>query len=129
MSGAARYVDDLKEPRELLHAAVGLSEIASGAVLRLDLDAVRSAPGVVAVLTLEDVPGHTDIGPVFPGDPLLAGERVKYHGQALFAVAAQTLLQARRAVRLAKIEYAKEEPLLDPKVFFPDSTGSASVAR
>ncbi|QEY74692.1 xanthine dehydrogenase molybdopterin binding subunit [Pseudomonas denitrificans (nom. rej.)] len=114
VSGAARYVDDLKEPRDLLHAAVGLSEIACGAVLSLDLDAVRSAPGVVAVLTLDDVPGHTDIGPVFPGDPLLAGERVKYHGQALFAVAAQSLLQARRAVRLAKVEYAKEDPLIDP---------------
>ncbi|MDN6855166.1 xanthine dehydrogenase molybdopterin binding subunit [Pseudomonas sp. CAN2814] len=114
VSGAARYVDDLKEPRDLLHAAVGLTEIACGAVLSLDLDAVRSAPGVVAVLTLDDVPGHTDIGPVFPGDPLLAGERVKYHGQALFAVAAQSLLQARRAVRLAKVEYAKEDPLIDP---------------
>ncbi|WP_440467866.1 xanthine dehydrogenase molybdopterin binding subunit [Pseudomonas sp. YH-1] len=114
VSGAARYVDDLKEPRELLHAAVGLTEIACGAVLSLDLDAVRSASGVVAVLTLDDVPGHTDIGPVFPGDPLLAGERVKYHGQALFAVAAESLIQARRAVRLAKVEYAKEAPLIDP---------------
>ncbi|WP_259758448.1 xanthine dehydrogenase molybdopterin binding subunit [Pseudomonas sp. GCEP-101] len=114
VSGAAHYVDDLKAPRELLHAAVGLTEIACGEVLCLDLDAVRSAPGVVAVLTLGDVPGHTDIGPVFPGDPLLAGDRVKYHGQALFAVAAETLVQARRAVRLAKVEYAKQDPLIDP---------------
>ncbi|MEE9099522.1 xanthine dehydrogenase molybdopterin binding subunit [Pseudomonas nitroreducens] len=114
VSGAARYVDDLKEPRELLHAAVGLTGIACGAVRALDLDAVRAAPGVVAVLTLDDVPGHTDIGPVFPGDPLLAGDRVKYHGQALFAVAAESLIQARRAVRLAKVEYAEESALLDP---------------
>ncbi|WP_168187710.1 molybdopterin cofactor-binding domain-containing protein, partial [Pseudomonas sp. HMSC75E02] len=114
VSGAARYVDDIKEPRELLHAAVGLTDIACGVIHKLDLEAVRNAPGVVAVLTLDDVPGHTDIGPVFPGDPLLAGERVKYHGQALFAVAAQTQLQARRAVRLAKVEYAEEQPLLDP---------------
>ncbi|WP_017517841.1 xanthine dehydrogenase molybdopterin binding subunit [Pseudomonas nitroreducens] len=114
VSGAARYVDDLKEPRELLHAAVGLTSIACGAVRSLDLDAVRAAPGVVAVLTLDDVPGHTDIGPVFPGDPLLAGERVKYHGQALFAVAAESLIQARRAVRLAKVDYSEESALLDP---------------
>ncbi|MCP1641129.1 xanthine dehydrogenase large subunit [Pseudomonas citronellolis] len=114
VSGAARYVDDIKEPRELLHAAVGLTDIACGVIHKLDLEAVRNAPGVVAVLTLDDVPGHTDIGPVFPGDPLLAGERVKYHGQALFAVAAQTQLQARRAVRLAKVGYAEEQPLLDP---------------
>jgi xanthine dehydrogenase large subunit len=69
---------------------------------------------VVALLTLDEIPGQTDVGPVFPGDPLLAGERVKYHGQALFAVAAQSLLQARRAVRLAKVEYVEEPPLLDP---------------
>ncbi|SDN50985.1 xanthine dehydrogenase molybdopterin binding subunit [Pseudomonas jinjuensis] len=113
-TGAARYVDDLTEPGDLLHAAVGLSEIACGQIRSLDLDAVRAAPGVAATLTLADVPGHTDIGPVFPGDPLLAGERVKYHGQALFAVAAESQLQARRAARLAKVEYAAESPLLDP---------------
>ncbi|SDI73313.1 xanthine dehydrogenase molybdopterin binding subunit [Pseudomonas panipatensis] len=114
VSGAARYVDDIQAPADLLHAAVGLSDIACGAIRRLDLDAVRAAPGVVALLTLDEIPGQTDVGPVFPGDPLLAGERVKYHGQALFAVAAQSLLQARRAVRLAKVEYLEEPPLLDP---------------
>ena len=56
-SGAARYVDDLKEPRELLHAAVGLTGIACGAVRSLDLDAGRAAPGGVAVLTAAQILG------------------------------------------------------------------------
>ncbi|MFT6772141.1 MAG: xanthine dehydrogenase large subunit, partial [Congregibacter sp.] len=71
------------------------------------LAAVRNAPGVIDVITRDDVPGIIDIGPVFPGDPLMVGlgDTVEFHGQVLFAVAATSYAEARRAVRLAKVEY------------------------
>lgn len=106
--GQARYIDDLLEPEGLLHAAVGHSEQAHARILSMDLSAVRAYPGVVAVITLADVPGHTDIGPVFPGDPVLASELVEHIGQPIFAVAATSHTAARKAARLAKVEY---EPL------------------
>lgn len=106
--GQARYIDDLLEPEGLLHAAVGHSEQAHARILSMDLSAVRAYPGVVAVITLADVPGHTDIGPVFPGDPVLASELVEHIGQPIFAVAAISHTAARKAARLAKVEY---EPL------------------
>lgn len=106
--GQARYIDDLPEPEGLLHAAVGHSGQAHARVLEMDLSAVRAYPGVVAVLTVADVPGHTDIGPVFPGDPVLAGDLVEHVGQPLFAVAATSHAAARKAARLAKVRY---EPL------------------
>ncbi|RLT92071.1 xanthine dehydrogenase molybdopterin binding subunit [Ketobacter sp.] len=115
VTGAALYVDDLAEPRQLLHAAVGQSPVACGIIRTLDLSAVLAAPGVAAVLTLADIPGHIDIGPVFPGDPILADGAVKFHGQPLFAVAADTLDNARRAALLAHVEIEEAPPLLDPQ--------------
>ena len=57
VSGEALYVDDLPEPVGLLHAAVGLSARAHAEIARMDLGRVRAAPGVVAVVSAQDVPG------------------------------------------------------------------------
>ncbi|GAB0118265.1 xanthine dehydrogenase molybdopterin binding subunit [Acidisoma sp. 7E03] len=108
VAGRAAYIDDLPEPRGLLHAALGLSTEAHARILALDLSAVRTAPGVVAVITAADVPGINDIGPIFTGDPIFAGDVTEYHGQSLFAVAARTRAEARAAVRLGRVTY---EPL------------------
>ncbi|MGI9292843.1 MAG: xanthine dehydrogenase molybdopterin binding subunit, partial [Pseudomonadales bacterium] len=105
VSGEAVYVDDQLAPANVLHAYVGLSTIAHGKLTKLDLSAVREAPGVVDVLTLDDVPGHKDIGPVFPGDPLMVEEEVEFWGQVLFAVAATSYDAARKAAQLAVAEY------------------------
>ena len=53
-----------------------------------------------------------DVGPVYPGDPLLVDGTVEYAGQALFAVAAESMEQARRAARLAEVEYREREAIL-----------------
>lgn len=109
VTGRARYIDDLPVPEGMLHAAVGHSEQAHARILSMDLSAVAAFPGVIAVVTAEDVPGHLDVGPVFPGDLLLARDCVEYVGQPLFAVAATSHEAARRAVRLARVEYAPLE--------------------
>ena len=108
VSGQARYIDDLPLPEGTLHAAVGHSQQAHARVVSMDLDAVRRYPGVIAVVTARDVPGHLDIGPVFPGDPVMADDIVEFIGQPLFAVAATSHEAARKAARLAEVEY---EPL------------------
>ncbi len=110
VQGAATYVDDIGEPAGTLHIAVGMANKASGKLRSLGLEAVRSAPGVVAVLTSADIPGKNDIAPVFADEPLFVENDVMFHGQALFAVAARTRDEARRAARLAKIEIEAETP-------------------
>lgn len=115
VSGEALYIDDKPEARHQLHAAVGQSTMAHAKIKSIDLSAVKAADGVVAVITVEDVPGHTDIGPVFPGDPVLAIGKVEYVGQPIFAVAATSHLAARKAVKLAKIEYEELEAVLTVK--------------
>jgi len=115
VAGEAVYVDDRPALRGELHAAVGQSTIAHGNIVSMDLSAVKAAKGVVKVITVEDVPGHTDIGPVFPGDPVLAIGKVEFIGQPLFAVAATSYELARKAVKLAKVEYEELEAVLTVK--------------
>ncbi len=114
VSGAAAYTDDIPEPRGLLHLAVGMSERPHARIVNLDLDAVRAAAGVVDVMTADDIPGENNCGPVVNDDPIFAPGLVQYVGQAVFAVAATTVTAARRAARLARIEYEDLEPILDP---------------
>jgi len=113
VSGGAAYTDDVLEPRGTLHAAIGLSERAHARVKTLDLSKVRAAPGVVAVVTAQEVPGLNDFGAKVHDDPILAADEVQHIGQALFAVAAKTVRQARRAVRLARVEYEDLPAILD----------------
>jgi len=105
VSGKARYTDDLPEPPGLLHLCLGLSATAHGHIRSMNLDAVLSAPGVVGVLTADDIPGTNDASPIAGDDPIFADDLVSYHGQSLFAVVAKTRLEARRAAALAEIEY------------------------
>tara|TARA_E500000331_G_scaffold288639_1_gene284146 strand:- start:1062 stop:3278 length:2217 start_codon:yes stop_codon:yes gene_type:complete len=92
-------------PSNTLFAYVGLSHASHATIKSLDLDAVRSAHGVVSVITADDIPGLKDIGPVIPGDPLITKSSVEFYGQVLFAVAATSQSDARRAARLARVEY------------------------
>ena len=104
--GDAPYIDDMIEPAGTLHGWLGLSAHAHAKILAMDLDAVRSAPGVMLVLTGEDVPGVNDISPTGRHDePVLALGEALFHGQPLFAVIAETRDAARRAAQLAKISY------------------------
>jgi xanthine dehydrogenase large subunit len=108
VAGAARYIDDLPEPPGTLFAAIGMSECPHGRIRSMDLDPVRRAPGVIAVVAAGDIPGANNIGPVFPDEPLFAAQLVEFRGQPIFAVAATSMELARRAARLARVEY---EPL------------------
>jgi xanthine dehydrogenase large subunit len=106
VSGEARYGDDIPEPRGILHVYARPAERAHARVTQMTLDAVREAPHVAAVISAADL-GQTrnDIGPVFPGDQVFADGEVLFHGQALFAVAADSIEEARSAAMRADIGY------------------------
>ncbi len=112
VTGRATYVDDMAAPQGALHLAFGLAERARARVEAIDLDAVRAAPGVVAVWTAADLPGDCDVSPSVPDEPLLAGAEVFYHGHPLFLVIADGHHAARAAARLARVRYADLPALL-----------------
>ncbi|MDH5617938.1 MAG: xanthine dehydrogenase molybdopterin binding subunit [Gammaproteobacteria bacterium] len=114
VSGTAAYTDDLPEPRDLLHVAVGMSTVAHARVRNVDLSAVRAAKGVVDVCTAADIPGENNYGSIVKDDPLLADGLVQYVGQPLFAVAAESVEAARKAALLATVDYEELEAILDP---------------
>ena len=115
VSGGALYTDDIPEPRNLLHVAIGTSAHPHAKLKKVDLAPVLAAPGVVAVLGAEDIPGENNFGPVLADDPIFSPGLVQYVGQSIFAVAAHSYTEARRAARLAKIDYELLEPILDPE--------------
>jgi xanthine dehydrogenase large subunit len=114
VSGRAAYTDDLPEPRDLLHVAIGVSSKAHARIRAIDLADVLAAHGVVDVCVASDVPGENNCGPIVHDEQIFATDTVEYVGQAIFAVAARTVEQARIAALQAKIEYEELEPILDP---------------
>ena len=112
VTGQARYVDDIPTPANAVHLAFGLSPIAAGRLVSVDLTAVRTAPGVVGAWTPDDLGANPDCSPSLHDEPLLSDGTIHYLGQPLFLVAAESHQAARRAARLARVETEATTPIL-----------------
>ncbi len=117
VAGEAAYIDDLPELAGTLHCALGLSPVAHGRLTGMSLETIRALPGVVAVLTAADIPGPNDCGSIVHDDPILADTELRYLGQPVFAVIAQTRDAARRAAARAKdvLQFETLPPVLTPQ--------------
>ncbi|PHX40091.1 xanthine dehydrogenase, partial [Pseudomonas sp. NZIPFR-PS5] len=113
VSGEAIYIDDRLEFPNQLHVYSRLSDRAHARIVRVDVSPCYAFDGVRIAITHEDIPGLKDIGPLLPGDPLLAIDTVEFVGQPVIAVAARDLETARKAAMAAIIEYEDLEPVLD----------------
>ena len=114
VSGEAVYVDDIPEPRDLLHAYIGTSARPHAKIKRLDLTAVAEAAGVCCVVSAADIDGENDISATHTMDePVFAEKTTECIGQPLFAVAAEDRDLARRAARLADVDYRDLPAILD----------------
>ena len=113
VSGEAIYIDDRLEFPNQLHVYARLSDRAHARIVRVDVSPCYAFEGVRIAITHGDIPGLKDIGPLLPGDPLLAIDTVEFVGQPVIAVAARDLETARKAAMAAIIEYEDLEPVLD----------------
>ncbi len=113
VAGEATYVDDIPELAGTRYIALGLSQQAHARIKSIDLDAVTAAPGVVAVITADDIPASNNCGPIVSDDPILADGLVQFLGQPVFAAVAVSQTAARKAVMLAQIEYQPLPAVLD----------------
>ena len=108
VTGAARYVDDLwPDVAHVAHAWPVQAAAAHARVVSIDAGAALRAPGVLALLTAEDVPGENDTGPARHDEPLFPAE-VCFAGQAVAWVIAETEEAARLGAAAVQVEY---EPL------------------
>ncbi len=113
VSGAATYTGDLSRPR-MLHGAVLASPYPHARILGYDTSRARALPGVKAVVTAEDLPNR-NFGVVLLDEPILARGKVRYAGEPVAAVAAETLAIAREALQLIEVTYEELPAVLDDK--------------
>ena len=111
VAGEATYIDDIPEHAGTLHAALGLAPIAHGRVTGMALAKIRALPGVVSVLSAADIPGVNDCGSIVHDDPILCDGVIRYLGQPVFAVIAETRDAARRAAaRVTEVLTVEAQP-------------------
>lgn len=110
-AGKAEYIQDL-EFAGLLEASVVTSPYASAEILSLDTSLAKGLPGVVAVITGEDVSGL--YGTTIKDRPILAQGRVRYVGEAVAAVAAVDKETAEAAAALIEVRYRELPAVFDP---------------
>jgi carbon-monoxide dehydrogenase large subunit len=121
LTGAGRYVDDIKLPG-MLHAAFVRSPLAHARVLSVDVSAARALPGVVAALTGADLEGMTVPGPdplmamlgvagPTPEFTLLATDKVRFMGDPVAVVIAESRYLAEDGCDLVEVEYDDLPPV------------------
>src|ERR1700722_11514182 len=111
VTGESIFLDDLAPlPGELL-AGILPSPVAHGTIKRLDLSATRATPGVIAVLTAPDVPGHNLFGPAIKDELLLVQDEAVFLGQPLAIIAAENAESLYRARKAAIVEMSDLPPI------------------
>jgi CO/xanthine dehydrogenase Mo-binding subunit len=113
VTGQAQYIADLYRPG-MLHGAILGSPHAHARILSYDLTAALALPGVVCVLTGEDVKGGR-FGPFIKDEHVLALGKVRFVGEAVCLVAAEDEAIARQAIGLIEIEYEELPAVLSPE--------------
>ena len=113
--GDRGFIDDM-EPEGCLHGAVVLSEHARADIVAIDPADALAMPGVIAVLTADDVPGELRSGLIHKDWPAFipVGGRTSYLGDVVALVVADTRAQARAATSKVSVTYDVHEPLTDP---------------
>ena len=104
VTGEYAYATDLCADGMLAGATVR-SPLASARIRRIDTSAAAACEGVVCVLTAADLPAATSFGLEFADQPVFAADIVRYAGEPVAVVAAETPEQARRAAEAVVVEY------------------------
>ncbi len=118
LRGEGRFVDDLEPARRAGHAAIVRSPLAHARIASVDVTRALEAPGVLGVLTGEDVHAMSRPFPVgIDGAPpyyAAARDVARYAGEPVAVVVARDRYLAEDAAELVEVEYEPLEPVLDP---------------
>ena len=121
VTGRAKFAADYNAGHQLYGKVLRSAHPHAG-ILRIDTTAAKRLPGVEAVLTAQDIPGEKVIGIVVKNQAILAWDKVRYLGDGLAVVAAQTREIADAAVKLIQVEYEPLPIVSDPEAaLVPDA--------
>ena len=113
LTGQAQYIADMYRPG-MLHGALLQSPHAHARIEGYDFSAAQALPGVRAIVTGLDLDPAHRMGAFIKDEPALALGKVRYCGEIVAAVAADTEAIARQAARMIKVFYAVLPAALDP---------------
>lgn len=113
VTGAADYIADLSLPN-MLHAAIVQSTVAHAVIRGYDISAAMAVPGVVAVLTGEDFPDGR-MGAFIKDEHAIAKDKIRYFGEPVAVVAAESEGIARAAAKLVVVQYDELPAILSPE--------------
>lgn len=113
LTGRAQYIADLYRPG-MLHGAIAQSPHAHARIRGYDLSAALALRGVRAIVTGDDLPDERRMGAFIKDEPAMAKGKVRYAGEIVAAVAADTEAIARQAARLIQVDYEVLPAALDP---------------
>lgn len=114
VSGQLKYLTDLTAEGMLTGRVLRARE-PHARILAIRTEKALELPGVHAVLTHEDVPGLNGFGIAHPHQPVFCFDRVRYTGDAVAAVAAESKELAEYALSLIEVDYEPLPPLIDPE--------------
>ena len=114
VTGKAKFTDDLKFAN-VLHAAPAYSDFVHARIKAIDTRAAEKVPGVVRVLTAKDVPGVNRFGQIIRDFRIFADDKIRYHGDVVAIVVAESREIAIRAAQLVKVDATPLPALLDPE--------------
>jgi putative selenate reductase molybdopterin-binding subunit len=145
VTGQARFTLDAPDqvPPGLLHCVLARSPHAHADIRAIDTTATLKVPGVVTVLTYEDSPtvlfstGRHESLSDDPWDTLVFDRQVRFRGQRVAAVIAESVAAAEAGIRSLQVDYAIKEAVFDPEeamrpgapLLHPDRTSEQGVAR
>ena len=113
VTGRARYADDLKFPG-MLHAAPVYTPHVHAKINRIDTTAAEAMAGVVRVITAKDVPGSCRFGQIMKDYRILADDKIRYNGDVVAVVVAETRATAIAAAARIEVEAQELPAILDP---------------
>src|SRR6059058_4019412 len=111
VTGESTFIDDMPFARNELLVDFVAAPVAHGRLISLDISEAAKAPGVVAVITAKDVPGHNKFGPIIADEHLLVEDQVMFPGDAVCIIAAETRDQLRAAKKLVKMQIHEQPPI------------------
>ncbi len=112
--GLTRFAADLT-PDACLHLKVVRSSKAHALIREIDAQEALAVPGVIAVFTAQDIGGTNRVGPIQRDQPILAKERVRFPGDAVALVVAESIAAAEEGVNKVRISYEACEVVSDPE--------------
>ncbi len=112
VTGRAKFADDYKF-HGMVHAVPVYSDYVHARILEIHTGEARKMPGVLAVFTWEDVPGELTAGQINQDLPILVQDKIRFHGDVIALVAAETRSQAIAAAEKVRLEAEELPAVLD----------------